>query len=354
MRRATYVGGRRRAAPPCSPPLRLTGRGCGCGGRRCWGRTWRGGGVGRAGAAARWRWCVAALAVRRRRRSGVATRLGTRAGADVAFTPLGCIASFDGPALRSTGTIQQRRRGCAVGARRHVRGGRCRSRRRNDVGRISKNPATRVVAWNIITASFTARIDRNQRPARHCDIRAAGHRRVEAGLHAPSRIRYDERPARHHIVRHHAARVLRQSPWIDRVRTNRTPIAEAGARYDGPRPPRIVVGPIGRVIPRMPREPDGGATVPPERAPTHISRNERPTHPCRTPDPVGNPVPRRARETPSAVMMRRPRPRIMANPGQAVPRVRPRPCVVRPPIGAHRGKPDVAVRRDRVPSAIAV
>ena len=111
--------------------------------------------------------------------------------------------------------------------------------------------------------------------------------------------------------------------------------AEAAVRHHRPRVPRIVVAGRSRDARRIRTT---GAVVPAERAPADVAGRVGPGHPRRTPRAAGNPEPRAGREAPAAVVMRRPCPRVGADPGPAVrPERRPAAVVVRPPADATRG-----------------
>src|SRR5262245_17103886 len=132
---------------------------------------------------------------------------------------------------------------------------------------------------------------------------------------------------------------------------------ERARRWNADR--RDVVGHVGRANPEAgmgkhgPAEPriadrniqsEDGPVIEAERTPAHETRSAGPRHPGGAPMPIGNPEPTAARKAPSSVMVGRPPPEIVVDPGPSIPRHRiPVAVVVRPPAGGDRRIPDVPV-----------
>ena len=125
-------------------------------------------------------------------------------------------------------------------------------------------------------------------------------------------------------------------------------VGEDPCRHDRPRCPGIGVA--------HRRKRDDWPAIEAEWAPARVAGRAAPGDPGRRPAPIGHPVPPIGGEPPAAVVMRRPRPAIGADPEPAEVAVgRPAPDRVRTPSDAHAGIPGVAaVVRQVVPRTVAV
>src|SRR3970282_1982674 len=130
---------------------------------------------------------------------------------------------------------------------------------------------------------------------------------------------------------------------VERVPVDHTTVhviaAEVIAPHDRPAAPRIVAA-----IPVHVDDREEGPVVPPERTPADVTRRVGPGDPGGAPGAAGNPEPRAGRESPAAVVMRRPCPRSVANPDPAPgPQRRPAAVIVGSPADRDCRIPHIAV-----------